>query len=76
MWSGIRSFEGGHDCFAHPELLMTNWQYALGQFSIGRVGQFSNSANTIDHIAAKLRGGPNHPREPRKLDLNNPAPGY
>ncbi len=45
MWWGFRSFEIGQDCYANPQLLMTNRQSALGQFSIGRVGQFSISAD-------------------------------
>ena len=47
MWWGFRSFEIGQDCYANPQLLMTNRQSALGQFSIGRVGQFSISADTM-----------------------------
>ena len=47
MWWGFRSFEIGQDCYANPQLLMTNRQSALGQFSIGRVGQFSISADTL-----------------------------
>ncbi|MHB9354078.1 MULTISPECIES: hypothetical protein [Pseudomonas syringae group] len=38
-------FEIGQDCYANPQLLMTNRQSALGHFSIGRVGQFSISAD-------------------------------
>ena len=45
MWWGFRSFEIGQDCYANPQLLITNRQSALGHFSIGRVGQFSISAN-------------------------------
>jgi len=47
MWWGFRSFEIGQDCYANPQLLMTNRQSALGQFSIGRVGQFSISADSL-----------------------------
>jgi hypothetical protein len=45
MWWGFRSFEIGQDCYANSQLLMTNRQSALGQFPIGRVGQFSISAD-------------------------------
>ena len=34
MWRGFRSFEVGQDCYANPQLLMTNRQSALCQFSI------------------------------------------
>ncbi|RMV06284.1 hypothetical protein ALP14_02092, partial [Pseudomonas amygdali pv. myricae] len=42
---GLLIFEIGQDCYANPQLLMTNRQSALGHFSIGRVGQFSISAD-------------------------------
>ncbi|WP_219811649.1 hypothetical protein, partial [Pseudomonas amygdali] len=44
---GLLIFEIGQDCYANPQLLMTNRQSALGHFSIGRVGQFSISADTL-----------------------------
>lgn len=44
---GLRSLEVEQECYANPQLLMTNRQSALGQFSIGRVGQFSISANSM-----------------------------
>ncbi|WP_219818045.1 hypothetical protein, partial [Pseudomonas amygdali] len=43
---GLLIFEIGQDCYANPQLLMTNRQSALGHFSIGRVGQFSISADS------------------------------
>lgn len=43
---GLRFLEVGQDCYANPQLLMTNRQSALGHFSIGKVGQFSISADT------------------------------
>ncbi|WP_284404951.1 hypothetical protein, partial [Pseudomonas syringae] len=44
---GLLIFEIGQDCYANPQLLMTNRQSALGHFSIGRMGQFSISADTL-----------------------------
>jgi len=54
MWWGFRSFEVRQDCYANPQLLVTNRQSALGQFSIGRVGQFSISADTLSPPATHL----------------------
>lgn len=54
MWWGFRSFEIGQNCYANPQLLMTNRQSALGQFSIGRVGQFSISADTQEPLRVDI----------------------
>ncbi len=47
---GLRSLEVEQECYANPQLLMTNRQSALGHFSIGRVGQFSISANSTPSL--------------------------
>lgn len=43
---GLRPFEVEQDCYANSQLLVSNRQSALGQFSIDRVGQFSISAGS------------------------------
>lgn len=75
MWWGFRSFEIGEDCYANPQLLMTNRQSALGQFSIGRVGQFSISADTSPSSWSESAGLVT-PSIHRLVDKDVAAPGY